>query len=251
MTVSPLPSRPAARDAPAGLGAALADLARAHLARGNDPDSAGTPLTGGVRPHTLLITTTGALAPPPRAGTGIGHALAGSTPGSGHRLGTRRPQPTPAQAVSGPKPTWPWARLAELDGIGPVSGESARRLTCDTALHPLLAAGDWQPLAYSRTQRTVPPALRRAIALRDGGCRFAGCDRPAPWCDAHHLVHWAHGGSTDPDNLALVCAHHHHLLHEGGYQLTRSDHGGFTTPKPDGTQVPDHPRAHDRAHAPP
>ena len=94
----------------------------------------------------------------------------------------------------------------------------------------------------------MPPALRRAIAQRDGGCRFAGCDRPAPWCDAHHLTHWAHGGTTDPDNLALVCPYHHHLLHEGRYTLTRTPEGHWTTRRPDGTAIPDPPRAHDHHH---
>lgn len=169
-------------------------------------------VTGGVRPQVQLVTTQEAL-----------------------RRGAPADQP-------------PAPRPAEIPGVGPVSGETARRIACDATAHPFLVDPQWQPLAYGRAARVVPPALRRAIAHRDGGCRFAGCHRPAPWCDAHHLTHWAHGGKTDPDNLALVCSYHHHLLHEGGYTLTRSPGGRWTTRRPDGTAIPDPPRAHDHPH---
>ncbi len=165
-----------------------------------------------------------------------------------HRRG---PPPDPARHHPGGaaprRPRGPAVRPApgRAAWIGPVSGETARRIACDATAHPLLVDPQWQPLAYGRAARVVPPALRRAIAQRDGGCRFAGCDRPAPWCDAHHLTHWAHGGKTDPDNLALVCSYHHHLLHEGGYTLTRTPHGCWTTRRPDGTAIPDPSRAHD------
>jgi hypothetical protein len=33
------------------------------------------------------------------------------------------------------------------------------------------------------------------------------------------VEHWAHGGPTDLDNLALPCRRHHVLCHEGGWQL--------------------------------
>jgi hypothetical protein len=63
--------------------------------------------------------------------------------------------------------------------------------------------------------RAVPPALRRVVEARDGGCRFPGCERRR-FLDAHHLVHCAHGGETGKDNLILLCRHHHRLVHEGG-----------------------------------
>ena len=70
-----------------------------------------------------------------------------------------------------------------------------------------------------RSARTIPPSLRRALVARDRGCRFPGCDRPAEWTDGHHLRHWAHGGETTLQNLALLCRRHHRRVHEQGWRL--------------------------------
>ena len=66
---------------------------------------------------------------------------------------------------------------------------------------------------------------------------FPGCDRPPGWCHAHHIIHWIDHGPTDLDNLCLLCSHHHHRIHEGGFQLTRAPDGTLTIPKPDGTPL--------------
>jgi len=76
-------------------------------------------------------------------------------------------------------------------------------------------------LDLGRATRVVPPALRRALALRDGGCVAVGCGRPAAWCDAHHLVHWVDGGPTSLGYLVLVCRFHHVAAHEGGWRFQR------------------------------
>jgi hypothetical protein len=100
-------------------------------------------------------------------------------------------------------------------------------------LPPTLGGARRQPLEVGRATRVVQPAQRAALAVRDGGCIFPGCDRPSAWCDAHHLHHWLHGGPTDLPNLALVCRAHHRAVHEGGWQLTRGPDGGFTATPPD------------------
>jgi hypothetical protein len=74
-------------------------------------------------------------------------------------------------------------------------------------------------LDLGRGSRLPSPALRRALVLRDRGCRFPGCDRPPQWTDAHHIQPWATGGPTTLPNLILLCRHHHTLVHEGGWGI--------------------------------
>jgi Domain of unknown function (DUF222)/HNH endonuclease len=105
--------------------------------------------------------------------------------------------------------------LPTLDGT-PVSHEDIRRLACDAGLVGMVVGDAGQPLDVGRTVRSVPSGMRRALDLRDGGCSWRGCDAPAHWCDAHHIVHWADGGSTSLTNLRLLCRRHHTAVHEGG-----------------------------------
>ncbi|MGI9648567.1 MAG: DUF222 domain-containing protein [Acidimicrobiia bacterium] len=95
--------------------------------------------------------------------------------------------------------------------------EAVRRLACDSGISRIITMGPGQVLDVGRTTRTVSGPTRRALLIRDGGCRFDGCDRPAPWCDAHHVIHWADGGPTDLDNLVLLCRSHHRMVHEGRF----------------------------------
>ncbi|WP_442860916.1 HNH endonuclease signature motif containing protein [Amycolatopsis sp. CA-230715] len=74
-----------------------------------------------------------------------------------------------------------------------------------------------------RARRLVTEALRFMLALRDGGCCFPGCSRTPRHCEAHHVVPWAHGGTTDLGNLVLLCAHHHRLLHRSDWKLRMVD----------------------------
>jgi hypothetical protein len=142
------------------------------------------------------------------------------------------------------------ATLAEGDGDGrseladgaPLPAETARRLACDAAIVPLLERNG-RPLSVGRKTRTVHPALRRALASRDRGCRFPGCTNRCA-VDAHHIEHWAHGGPTSLENLVQLCRHHHRLLHEGGYSVERAG-ADFVFRRPDGrrlTAVPRPPR---------
>ncbi|HET9633086.1 MAG TPA: HNH endonuclease signature motif containing protein, partial [Terrabacter sp.] len=68
-------------------------------------------------------------------------------------------------------------------------------------------------------------AQRRALAQRDGGCSYPGCTIPPQWCDAHHVVHWLHGGATDLSNGALLCGRHHIVVHERGLTATVTSFG--------------------------
>ena len=104
-------------------------------------------------------------------------------------------------------------RLLDLEDVGRIDGETARRLACDSTVSRVITDAASQPLEVGRKTKVVPPALRRAVAVRDGGCAFPGCDRPSSWCDAHHVRHWADGGTTSIDNLVLLCRRHHRLVH--------------------------------------
>ena len=121
---------------------------------------------------------------------------------------------------------------------GPVlSTETLRRIGCDAALVRVLEGGDGEPLDVGRKTRVIPPAIRRALKRRDGGCRFPGCDR-TKFVDGHHIEHWADGGETRLDNLVSICRYHHGLLHEGGYSVVKRG-AEFHFFRADGLRVPD------------
>jgi hypothetical protein len=107
-----------------------------------------------------------------------------------------------------------------------VSAATARRMACDARILPFVLGGASQVLDAGRSRRLAHGPLRRALTVRDRGCAFPGCDRPARWCDAHHIVCWTDGGSTDLDNLVLLCRHHHRLIHDpaGGWQISLDAH---------------------------
>jgi hypothetical protein len=115
---------------------------------------------------------------------------------------------------------------ATLDATGTtISPAHARRLLCDAALIPAVLGAAGEPLDIGRATRTWPTAIRRAITLRDQGCVFPGCDRPARWSDLHHIHHWADGGATSTSNGAVLCGHHHTLIHTGHWHIRMAPDG--------------------------
>ena len=124
---------------------------------------------------------------------------------------------------------------------GAIAAETARRLVCDASLVTLEEGEDGELLNIGRRSRSIPPAIRRALAHRDQGCRFPGCLNHR-FVDAHHIRHWADGGETRMDNLVLLCRHHHGLLHEGGFTLERRHDGKLLFFRPDGDLLPEVPK---------
>jgi hypothetical protein len=173
---------PDPRSAPQRNADALTALAEIALAHGDVPD------TGGQRPHVTLTVTAATL--------------------------TANDAPDAAPGAA------PGVAPGELDRGGPVSAETARRLSCDAQLTTVLVGDLGQPLALGRATRQPSTGMLRALAARDQGCAFPGCDRPVAWCQAHHVQHWSRGGRTDLDNLVLVCGHHHRVLHHHGWSVT-------------------------------
>jgi hypothetical protein len=104
------------------------------------------------------------------------------------------------------------AGVVDVEG-GPVGVDAVRRLACDATVSTVTIDDCSRPGAAGPARRVVPPALRRALDLRDRGCTHPGCDVPARWCDAHHVTHWVDGGATTLANLRLLCRRHHRAAH--------------------------------------
>jgi hypothetical protein len=126
------------------------------------------------------------------------------------------------------------AGLCAIEGGPAIAAETARRLGCDASRVAVSVDERGEPLSIGRRSRTVPPAIRRALRLRDHGCRFPGCTQHR-FVDAHHIRHWADGGETSLENLVLLCRHHHRLVHEGGFSVAR---GAIDFHRPDGAWLP-------------
>jgi hypothetical protein len=105
-----------------------------------------------------------------------------------------------------------------------VSAVTSRRIACDSSLVAIKEDKNGEPLSIGRRSRSIPPPIRRALRARDKGCRFPGCTNTR-FVDGHHIEHWADGGETSLDNLVLLCRHHHHLVHEGGFACEKSPDG--------------------------
>jgi hypothetical protein len=116
------------------------------------------------------------------------------------------------------------AYAATLDDGTRLPAETLRRLACDAGLVATRTDGAGSVLDIGRRTRSIPPALRRALWLRDRGCRFPGCSHRR-FLHGHHVRHWLGGGSTSLTNLVLLCSRHHRLVHEGGFTIERVQPG--------------------------
>lgn len=105
------------------------------------------------------------------------------------------------------------ARRARYESGAFVSESVAAQMLCDSVMHRVVVEPKGAILDYGRATRTISAPLWSALVARDQGCRFPGCDRPAHWSEAHHVIWWENGGETSLANLVLLCHRHHHLLH--------------------------------------
>jgi Domain of unknown function (DUF222)/HNH endonuclease len=124
------------------------------------------------------------------------------------------------------------APAAEMEFSLPVSSKTIERLACDSSITRVLLDSESTVIDVGRAKRVVSGPGLRALRARDGSCRWPGCERPATWSAAHHVVHWIHGGTTDLDNLILLCHRHHWMVHEGNWQIVRGDDGRMLTVPP-------------------
>jgi hypothetical protein len=111
---------------------------------------------------------------------------------------------------------------AETEFSLPVSSKTVERWACDCSITRVLMK-DSVVIDVGRAERVIKGPRRRALIARDGHCQWPGCERPASWCDGHHIVHWINGGGLELENMVLLCQRHHWLVHEGGWQIIKSD----------------------------
>jgi hypothetical protein len=141
-----------------------------------------------------------------------------------------------AEAAADPDACPAECRVSNAEALA----ETAGRFACDGAIVELVERAG-EPLARGRKRRTVSAALRRALASRDRGCRFPGCDSTR-FVEAHHVQHWVRGGETNLDNLISLCRRHHRLVHERGYSLRLDDEGERQFVNEYGVAIPSVPR---------
>jgi hypothetical protein len=111
---------------------------------------------------------------------------------------------------------------ADLELSLPISTRTLERIACDCTMSRVLLA-DSAVIDVGRATRIVSAPTRRALRVRDRGCRWSGCDRQVNWSTPHHIITWTRDrGPTSLPNLVLLCYHHHRLVHEGGWQVIKT-----------------------------
>ena len=137
----------------------------------------------------------------------------------------RRADPTKPDTGGG------FGRLEGSDELIPLA--DVRAAICNSGVVPVLFDEDGQALDVGREQRLFTAKQRIALAIRDGGCLWPGCDRPPSWCEAHHIDEWvADLGRTDVADGVLLCRYHHLLLHNAGWRIQRTGAAGYVLRPP-------------------
>jgi hypothetical protein len=133
------------------------------------------------------------------------------------------------------------------EGVGHVleSGDVLPRsdvemFLCDANLHRVMRSGS-VVLDYGTSTRSISAPLWSALVVRDRHCRFPGCDRPASWCDGHHVVWFSNQGPTNLNNLVLLCRRHHRRLHKPGWSARLDDDANLEVTDPQGRLQVSHP----------
>lgn len=139
-------------------------------------------------------------------------------------VGGKVPPKAKSDQVDGEAPGLEWAQCQILDGPG-LAPSTIEQMLCDQPTVRVSVNGRGEVLNVGRRTRRINRPLRRALKLRDRGCRFPGCG--AKSVQIHHVRHWVHGGHTRLDNLVSLCSRHHHRHHEGGFQIQACPDGAF------------------------
>ncbi len=109
---------------------------------------------------------------------------------------------------------------AEIAGVDePISAATARRLAAQAEIIPVVLGSPSEPLDQGRAVRLFTEPQRRALAVRDGGCVWPGCNAPPGWCEVAHILAWVLGGMTDLKNGVLLCPFHHRRFDHDGWSM--------------------------------
>ena len=127
------------------------------------------------------------------------------------------------------------ATLCELADGTPVPVSTAQRLCCEATIALVAIDDHGEAVAAGREFRTATRAQRRALQAMYASCAHPHCQVAVERCRVHHIRFWRNGGRTDLDNMLPVCEQHHHMVHEGGWQLSMTADRRCTWIQPDGT----------------
>jgi hypothetical protein len=117
------------------------------------------------------------------------------------------------------------------DSLSAITFEKLEEIRCEGGQVGVLFDENGQVIDVGREQRLFTRRQRIALGVRDGGCRYPGCDKPPSWTEAHHILQWARDhGKTDVVNGILLCRYHHMLIHDTGAEIIRD--GGTYWLKP-------------------
>ena len=108
--------------------------------------------------------------------------------------------------------------VATMSTGGYVSAGQVRRLACTAGIIPQVLGSKSEVLDQGRKVRLHTEAQRIAMAARDKTCTAEGCQIPAAWCHAHHVVPWVPDGKTSVKDGRMVCPRHHTMIHHARYQ---------------------------------
>jgi len=115
---------------------------------------------------------------------------------------------------------------AELDDGTPLPLSVLAQLACDAEITRIVFGSDGEPLDVGRAQRTYTGPQRRAVIARDRRCQYPGCGAPPVLGEVHHVQWWDRDcGRTSVGNGILLCAFHHHVIHQRTISIIRKTSG--------------------------
>ena len=136
----------------------------------------------------------------------------------------------------------------ELERDGLIDCETVQRIACDATIAVAVDDDVGHAIYEGRAKRFPTQAQRREVMRRDRHCRFPGCTN-VTFTNVHHIAPWKPGGTTDLPNLALLCKHHHLVVHGNGWTMSGNANeelrfagpgGRVTTVAPFSALDPDH-----------